>query len=982
MPEYLAPGVYVEEVDTGSKPIEGVSTSTAGVVGMTERGPVDVPTLVTSIGDYYRKFGGRLDFEEFTSDQRCHAYLPYALEGFFKNLGKRAYVTRVVPDNSGNAVRSLYDRGQAGGAETVLLAGASENTGTAANLPLLLVADASAIAQNDVIRIGDGSRAEYRSVVSAPTAFAAPNNEAILPLDLPAYQEYVQGALVQTADMDDDDRETDGGGGATDIGLNSVDGLTVGLDVTINGETVTIISVDTGASQITVAPSLTLPLPAGALPVTAAIIADKSLNGHVHAGAVVIAVDNRLGWNAGDVIRIGVAPDEEYATIQEVLGDRSVAPDSGSILLTAPLRQEHADAVTVRRQHAPVLSPALPVPLLMFNTAENAEELYVENGAAYLSDQVIGITLPSGAIHYHRLNANAVPLSSMAELELESVLNNNHDIGQPVVERNELLNVVALDPGGWGNRLRISIDDEERGLASSASVNMSLNIATPNQLHLDTLTGVESGTLLELFDPATGDAVGGLLKVSSVDRTANNLVTLDGNMIDGDHIAAEAALDPDARLGARSREFSLTTRLLRRPDPAVPSRDDAVIDSETFVQLSMDPRHGRYVERIIGTTWDVVNDEDDNGVPLRRSDRRSEGESAYIRISDRAANTVEERSVRLGPEGLVDILPSGMEQPARHPLRGGDDGLATIANDVLADAMYEGVAAVDPEDRTGLFSLENIEQISLVAIPGQITSTLQQALIDHCEALRYRFAVLDGPAPSNDTLFDVQTQRQQFDSKYAALYHPWLSISDPLPDNLANIQQVALPPSGHMLGVYARTDVERGVHKAPANETVRGIIGLARTLNKSEHDILNPYPVNINVIRDFRRDNRGIRVWGARCITSDPDYKYVNVRRLMIFLEHSIDRGLQWVVFEPNAEPLWARVRRSIANFLTVVWRNGALEGTSVEEAFFVKCDRETMTQTDIDNGRLICQIGIAPVKPAEFVIIRIGLWTAHADEK
>lgn len=973
MPEYLSPGVYVEEVDTGSKPIEGVSTSTAGVVGMTERGPVNVPTLVTSVGDYYRKFGGRLDFEEFTAGQRGHAYLPYAIEGFFKNLGKRAYVTRVVPENSSNAARELHDRGQAGGAETVLLSGASENTGTAANLPLLRVADASAIVMNDVIRIGDGSRAEYRRVVSAPTALAAPSNEAILPLEASAYQNYIQGSSIQSVNMNDDDRETEGTTSTiSDIQLNSVDGMMVGLDVTIAGDTVVIESVNAMTNRITVVPDLG-GAPGDAVPVTVAIASDKLLTGAVESGAVVIVVDNRLGLNAGDVIRIDGTP-QEYVTIQEVLGDRSVAPDSGGLLLTAPLRDTHVDGVTVRRQHPPELSTALPVPLLMFNADENAEELYVQNGDAYLSGQVFAITLPFGAVHYHQLSANAIPLASMADLELDSVLNNNHDIGQPVVERNAVLNVVALDPGGWGNRLRISIEDEERGLASSATVNMPLNPATPNQLHLNTLTGVESGTVLELFDPATGDAVGGLLKVRSVDRTASNLVTLDGNMLDGAQLAAAA-------LGARSREFSLTINLLRRPDPAVPSRDNAVIDSEKFSQLSMDPRHGRYVERIIGTTWTSGSDNDSNGTPLRRSDRRSEGESSYIRISDLAANTVEEQSVRLGPENLVDILPSGMVQPARHPLSGGDDGMATIANDLLADQMYEGVPAVDPEDRTGLYSLQNIDQISLVAIPGQITPTLQQALIDHCEALRYRFAVLDGPVPRNDTLFDVQTQRQQFDSKYAALYHPWLTISDPLPDNLANIQQVALPPSGHMLGVYARTDVERGVHKAPANETVRGIIGLARSLNKSEHDILNPYPVNINVIRDFRRDNRGIRVWGARCITSDPDYKYVNVRRLMIFLEHSMDRGLQWVVFEPNAEPLWARVRRSIANFLTVVWRNGALEGTSVEEAFFVKCDRETMTQTDIDNGRLIVQIGIAPVKPAEFVIIRIGLWTANADE-
>lgn len=159
---------------------------------------------------------------------------------------------------------------------------------------------------------------------------------------------------------------------------------------------------------------------------------------------------------------------------------------------------------------------------------------------------------------------------------------------------------------------------------------------------------------------------------------------------------------------------------------------------------------------------------------------------------------------------------------------------------------------------------------------------------------------------------------------------------------------------------------------------VRGIIGLTRALNKGEHDILNPFPVNINVIRDFRDVNRGQRVWGARCITSDSEY--VNVRRLMIFLKASIDRALQWVVFEPNHDPLWARVRRSITNFLNIVWRNGALEGTTPEQAFYVRCDRTTMTQTDIDSGRLICEIGVAPVKPAEFVIVRIGLWTASAD--
>jgi phage tail sheath protein FI len=303
----------------------------------------------------------------------------------------------------------------------------------------------------------------------------------------------------------------------------------------------------------------------------------------------------------------------------------------------------------------------------------------------------------------------------------------------------------------------------------------------------------------------------------------------------------------------------------------------------------------------------------------------------------------------------------------------------------MTDDIYTGLDDVDPEKRTGLFTFVNVDEISIVSVPGRTSPVIQGALIDFCENNRYCFAVLDGPVPptvwlgSNDSLADVQAQRQQFDTKYAALYHPWLLIEDPFPINMAKISNYPIPPSGHVIGVYARTDVDRGVHKAPANEVVSGIIGLQRIINKPEQDILNPYPVNINVIRDFRPNDRGIRIWGGRVITSDTDWKYVNVRRLLIFIEKSIDRGLQWVVFEPNAEPLWARVRRTIGNFLTTVWRNGGLEGTKPEEAYFVKCDRTTMTQTDIDNGKLIAVVGVAPVKPAEFVIIRIGLWTANA---
>jgi phage tail sheath protein FI len=407
--------------------------------------------------------------------------------------------------------------------------------------------------------------------------------------------------------------------------------------------------------------------------------------------------------------------------------------------------------------------------------------------------------------------------------------------------------------------------------------------------------------------------------------------------------------------------------MLRQPDPRTPSRDEEVIDSEIFRYLSLDPRHSNYVEKVIG---------DIDGT-LRHWDRRPEGSSLYIRVRDRAQNKTEEESVRLGPETLVDVLPGGLRRPARMRLEQvlGFDSISTLTDD-----DYIGADNADPDLRTGLQGMRNVEEISIVGIPGRVAPRVQQALVDHCELMRYRFAVLDSRPEPTDTIADTQAQRQQFDTKYAALYYPWLSIPDPYPESLTTIPDYAIPPSGHVLGVYARTDVDRGVHKAPANEVVRGIIGLRRKINKEQQDILNPYPVNINVIRDFRDHNRGIRVYGGRVITSDPDWKYVNVRRLLIFIEASIERGLQWVVFEPNAEPLWARVRRAITNFLTVVWRNGALEGVKPEEAFFVKCDRTTMTQTEIDNGQLIVLVGVAPVKPAEYVIVRIGLWTARSD--
>lgn len=281
---------------------------------------------------------------------------------------------------------------------------------------------------------------------------------------------------------------------------------------------------------------------------------------------------------------------------------------------------------------------------------------------------------------------------------------------------------------------------------------------------------------------------------------------------------------------------------------------------------------------------------------------------------------------------------------------------------VLGDYLREDTL---PGNRKGLAGFAEIDEISILYSPNALNVTgLADSLIAHCEKLKDRFAIIDSEINTTDIGKLNPKDEYKIETKYAAFYYPWIKVTDP---DLGVL--VTVPPGGHMAGIYARTDTERGVFKAPANEVVSGAQDLEFQITKNEQDLLNPR--GVNVIRAF--PGRGIRVWGARTLSSDPLWKYINVRRLFIFLEESIDEATQWVVFEPNDEKLWARVKRTITEFLTRVWRDGALMGSKTEEAFFVKVDRSTMTQDDIDNGRLVVLIGVAPVKPAEFVIFRIA---------
>ncbi|MGE5673332.1 MAG: phage tail sheath family protein [Mycobacterium leprae] len=303
-------------------------------------------------------------------------------------------------------------------------------------------------------------------------------------------------------------------------------------------------------------------------------------------------------------------------------------------------------------------------------------------------------------------------------------------------------------------------------------------------------------------------------------------------------------------------------------------------------------------------------------------------------------------------------------------LANGSDGVRPTAD------TYKGQESVGA--RSGLCALEDLEDIAIVAAPGctyadgtgtYTTDALQvnSFLISHAERMRYRIAVLD--SVNGQILSDVKEHRARFDSSHAALYYPWVRVMDPI-----TRQEIILPPSGFITGIYARNDVDHGVHKAPANEKIRSATGLEFNVNRAQQEVLNP--LGINCIRFF--EGMGYVVWGARTISSDPEWKYVNLRRYFAYLEHSIDAGTGWAVFMNNSEPLWAKTKQTVEDFLYNEWRSEHLMGTKPEEAFFVRCDRSTMTQNDIDNGRLICLIGVAPVRPAEFVVFRIGQWTAN----
>ena len=852
MSKYLSPGVYIEEVSAGPKPIAGVPTSTAAFLGRAERGPVHAPVRLTSWNDYVDRYGGWLD----------EGFLPESVFGFFENGGSACFVVR--SEDGAEATRWAV-RGSSG--DTVFHAFASSPGAWGERLRLRVAPDAdrgggafygSPLTAGVTVEDGEAVHVEVASTSGAEPGMTVRLRSRDGSAEVDAEITEIEDGALTLLPRDD---------GTFAAGESWVFGLAPAGDDRIS------LSTGKGIRR-------------------GDVVAAELPDGSRRTGLVIEARSRgmRLDLTLADELSAAI-PGAQFAPVRRWWkADKRMAGASmshGGIHFV----ESHAPPSSRGGDRARVVASGLEAG---FSAGSYGFEESVGAGEALLIRSTVWLfrfeeevslsspTLPELAGRY-----SFVPVG----MELELV-------------GNDGATVVRIRRTGGGFTLESGDLDDDFDLVRAA-------------LEPDALT---DGILVHSAEPPSagqrveiGGEIVAIESVSSPEGAPSDLYLV---------VLAED-LDPGTSL--EPGHFLLWAWQTTRVQPLrfrvrVEKVDGGdVVDSEEFGDLGLHPDHPRYF-----AGDGVINEV-----------------SRYLTVGE-----------LLEESGLdATHLPAG----ALHD-RDGQDGTFT-----------------DAALRSGLEALEAVEEPALVASPDALLleDDLSRAaalnrVVSHCEKMN-RFAVLDLPDTGDDqALLDFRLQ--YLDSTYAAAYAPFLKILNPRPK--ASRRVIEVPPSGYVLGTFARTDRERGVHKAPANEALRGVVGLARDYTRERQDALNPRSVNL--VRQFM--GRGIRIWGARNLTDDTQWRYVNVRRLFLFVENSIERGTQWVVFEPNNANTWLRVRVSAENFLDQLWRAGALQGSSPDEAYMVRCGLgTTMTQTDIDLGLLIVEVAIAAVRPAEFVVFRIS---------
>jgi phage tail sheath protein FI len=891
MPDYLHPGVYIEE-QPAQQTIEGVSTSTAGMVGATEMGPVEgLPKLVTSFAEFQRIYGGFLPEQSWGNTR----FLAYAVQGFFQNGGQRVYIKRVV--NEASPASLILSNGYSEGGISYLLTKLAEDLSTD-EAEAVLVSSRGIERGSQIILVQEG-------VPNLPqTVDAVDGNKVTLSGDTRSTK-YRKSDLVMIPVADLDVGNT--------LQLETRDpgiwGNQIRVAVTPSSQTSTTL-LGLGLST-----SLT---PQGIALTLDSIAADNT--------TVTLGAGETANLREGDRLRFSNGTD---AAPQE----RTIIPGGiagNQVTLNAPLEIM-----------APAINQVEVLVALRVNAETTSVTVNIEATSGFQRNDRITIEASDGAIS-GVISADPPASNDSLALTLDDpfLINRQLRVGT-VLHLSQGTRTINIEPTpGFQRNDRVVIEDD----AGTTSAFISTDPPASNDsltLTLNNPRDIPSGATLRLRNAGRGNNlirvagarnlyVGGAVEIENADdeRIYATVTAINGEQVQLDEDVPSSYLEGDL---LRTCEFDLNVQWVKK-DPVTLRENIVREENHRYLSLA-DGAMSHAVTRINKDSkllkTNLLNNTNSPPFNFPNTIVRSDFNSYQY--------------LQNGSDGLPP-------QPVHY--RGTDNG---------------------PGKRTGIVALEDIDDISMIAAPGITDSVVQGALIEQCTILKDRFAVLDAPPGSDKEA--IKQHRGQYDTFYAALYYPWVEVFDPLQPG--NTQGLLSPPSGHVMGIYARVDTERGVYKAPANEVIAGITDIEFKLSDREQDDLNPQ--NINVIRDFRNNNRGIRVWGSRCLTSDNAWKYVPVRRLFIFLEESLDEGLQWVVFEPNGEALWARVRRTISGFLRTLWLSGALAGISDEEAFFVKCDRTTMTQDDIDNGRLIILVGAAPLKPAEFVIVRVSQKTLEA---
>ena len=857
---YFSPGVYVEEVSTGPKPIAGVPTNVAAIVGKTEKGPDLSPERLTSWNDYVTQFGGYLQ----------EGYTPEAVFGFFENGGAAIWVVRA--DNAAAATWQVTD---ANGVNSFLIEADSPGEW----------GERLAVS---ISRDYEGARGQFfatrlLSDFTASTASATGSDVK------------VESTLGAYAGMP--------------VSLGDVSGTTIAATATV---------IDAVTLRLTTASTSTHTYGAGG---------DARVFARHPAAATAMRLSSGSGFKPREVIRI-VQPDA--ATRAGGVTAVAEAGAAADLTLAAALGGNDlpglALALRTYEIDARLSAEVAPNASIKFGGAL----LDFQGQAGFVEADLARLTTPQGVDAFYDLtNGFQLP----------------HKVG----------------PGPVKVQVRLSA----------------------RQLSIETPTGITRAELVERL--AFMAAVPGLATTAVTARKVgggNVALTWDGSTLTGN--ATELGPFAGADIG-----LTLTKPVVVRA-AAAPLRGD-------FIQFGAAPGTGRVrVDEVLqpsgtpagayvlvlaantvtlaGTTWQVTAWQNTEVQAVRfRIDAQLTGDTENVSETYRSLALdpghpfyyARDSQVN-GPSRLIAVRERSSTAPNALALSSQPAGIskgATGAAGVIDSAYL----------KKGFDALDTKSEPAIVACPDTmlIQDELRQVdvinkMIGHCERFR-RFAVVDLPVKEDDDAL-LQWRLLHLGSTYAAGYAPWLKIVNPRIN--PKDSTIYVPPSGHVMGVFARTDTERGVFKAPANEAVRSSVGLREDYSQRRQDLLNPSGVNL--IRAF--PGRGQRIWGARTLTDDPLWMYVNVRRLFLMMESSIERATQWVVFEPNDDTTWLRVRVSVENFLNGIWRAGGLAGTTPEQAYRVRVGLgETMTETDIDLGLMIIEVSAAPVKPAEFVVFRIS---------